>query len=189
VVADSASGTVSVRALYRPAQFNRGPGLHNHHLIVWQGGKAAANALLVALSPDSAIHDALVSIGARPGNNLTADAWDKRGDPASLEPDRVAEGSALGMTIEKAGKVWQVTDIAVDQGSRRYALRFAGNRALIGKWRSGCVVCLESCPGSKVSNSTYTMRDLAKGRAQFAVKEVEGLVDGDTVVVRLSLLP
>jgi len=53
---------------------------------------------------------------------------------------------------------------------RRLDMRFGGNRANIPKWKSGCVVCLYSCPGSKVGNARYIVRDYANDVTRFRVK-------------------
>lgn len=185
VAVDTASGEVSFRAVYRPSQFNSSRGLKNHHLITWQGGNAGKLALLVSLSTDSAVHDALVAAGARPGNNLTLDSWNTRANPKSRDPDVVADGSPLSITIETAGRVWLPESLLTDQNQRPEDFVFAGNRAFIPAWKSGCVVCLQSCPGSKISNRSYTIRELYRGIPQFAVRAVTGLRDGDTVTVRI----
>jgi hypothetical protein len=49
-------------------------------------------------------------------------------------------------------------------------MRFGGHRANIPRWKSGCVVCLYSCPGSKVGNARYTVRDWEKGTTRFRVR-------------------
>jgi len=182
---DTVHRVVSFRAVYRPDQFNHGRGLHNHHLMTWAGGGAARNALLVALSPDSAIHDALVSVGAVPGNNLSADAWEKIDDSRSTAPDMHAAGTLLRIDIVAHGRTISVDSILRDNGGRRFDFCFAGNRALINRWHSGCVVCLESCPGSKISNRTYAMRDLARGSARFSERPTAAIARGDTVLVRV----
>lgn len=38
-----------------------------------------------------------------------------------------------------------------DPSGKGIDFRFGGNKALIPVWRSGCILCLQSCPGGKVS--------------------------------------
>ncbi|MEJ2716755.1 MAG: hypothetical protein P8182_06385, partial [Deltaproteobacteria bacterium] len=58
-----------------------------------------------------------------------------------------------------------------DPGGKGVDLRFGGQKALIPVWKSGCIVCLQSCPGGKISNHAYTIRDYVEGRATFTVDE------------------
>ena len=55
-------------------------------------------------------------------------------------------------------------------GGRGLDLRLAGNRANIPKWKSGCVICLYSCPGSKIGNARYTARDWARKVTRFRAR-------------------
>jgi heterodisulfide reductase subunit C len=52
----------------------------------------------------------------------------------------------------------------------------------------GCVVCLFSCPGSKVGNRTYTVRDYVQGTTRFRVREAVLPDDGTEVTVILAPL-
>jgi len=67
-------------------------------------------------------------------------------------------------------------------------MRFGGHRANIPKWKSGCVVCLYSCPGSKVGNARYTVRDWVKETTRFRVRKDAPLpADGGRVSVIFRL--
>lgn len=57
----------------------------------------------------------------------------------------------------------------------------------IPRWKSGCVVCLYSCPGSKVGNARYTVRDYEKGTTRFRVRPGVLPEDGGRVGVVLRL--
>jgi hypothetical protein len=50
-------------------------------------------------------------------------------------------------------------------------LRFGGHKSLIPVWKSGCIICMQSCPGAKISNRSRTFRDYVNGKAMFAVNE------------------
>jgi hypothetical protein len=188
VSVDTTAHAIEFRAIYRPDQFNSNTGLREHHFVAWAGGKASRLALLVALSADSAIHDALLAAGAAPGNNLTIDSWDKRADPSSKDPDIIATGSPLEITINAGEHAWTPESLLTDLNGRPEDFVFAGNRQFIPVWKSGCVVCLQSCPGSKVSIRSYTMRDLYRGTPHFAPRRIAQLVQGDTVTVRMKVL-
>src|SRR5690606_27267522 len=80
-------------------------------------------------------------------------------------------------------------DLVQDVDARGFAWRLAGNRALVPRWRSGCVVCLQSCPGAKVANARATMRDLARGESRFRPSALaERLGEGAEVIVELRLV-
>ncbi len=60
--------------------------------------------------------------------------------------------------------------------------------AKVPEWLSGCVVCLYSCPGSKVGNASYTIRDHVDGTTHFGVRPGVLPADGTEVTVRIELL-
>ncbi len=57
----------------------------------------------------------------------------------------------------------------VDSAGLGLDMRFGGNKALIAEWQSGCIICLYSCPGGKISNRAYTIRDYVKSPQNFSV--------------------
>jgi hypothetical protein len=162
-----------------------------HHLITWKGGKAGRKALLETPIPDRFVLDALERLGAKPGNNLRTEAWSKRADPRHPAPDVRAKGTRLTLTLVlPKGKRRPVSDLLVDVDKKGLTWRLAGNRALIPVWRSGCVVCLQSCPGSKISNARATIRDLHKGRARFRPsKWAKSLGEGAALTVEIGFAP
>jgi sterol desaturase/sphingolipid hydroxylase (fatty acid hydroxylase superfamily) len=187
VTIDRKARSVSFTATVHPARYNGAAStLKDHHFIVWKGGRAAANALVAADANDLDVQRALESLGATAGNNLTADSWDKRADPASADPDLHVSGSALDVTIAWAGHAAvKAGDIFVDRGGRGFAFKLGGNESLIPTWRSGCIVCLESCPGGRSSNAAYTMRDLYAGRARFDLRT--GVLPAEGTVVTVTM--
>ncbi len=142
-----------------------------HHAVVSKHGGRSDYALLAAFVHDKDFHDAMVTIGAEPGNNLTRDTWEERKNPNNSDPDKRVKGTPLDVTVwwEGLEKPVDLASLLVDPGDRGIDLRFGGHKHLIPVWRSGCVVCLQSCPGGKVSNHSYTMRDYAQGEATFTL--------------------
>src|SRR5438445_13756729 len=62
---------VQVFGIIYPSRFNAAQGDEAHyHLLVWQGG-TSANALIETPADDLALHDALATLGAQPGDHLT----------------------------------------------------------------------------------------------------------------------
>lgn len=161
-----------------------------YHLIVWDEGRAADHALFVASVSDVQVLDALESLGAQPGNALTIDSWDERNEPGTQAPDRVIQGPLVRIEIVLAGgTVLTLADLLSDEGGRGFDMRFGGHRENIPEWHSGCVVCLYSCPGSKVGNASYTVRDFVAGEAHFQVKANVLPSDQTEVTVRFRLEP
>ena len=187
LVIDTARRELLLNATWQGARFNNGSGLHNHHFIVWEHGRAGADALIVTEAADSAVHDALLRIGAQPGNNLSPGAWNRRRDPRAPEPDVLAEGDSLEIDIYFGDRYYSAREILIDRSGTEYDFRFAGNRAYIPLWRSGCVACLQSCPGSKIANRSYAMRDLLRGTALFTPAATVPFVNGDPVSVRIRV--
>lgn len=181
-----------------PARFNRAEGDEAHyHLLTWKGGHSK-NALIETPADDLAFHDALVKIGAQPGNTLSMAAWTQRADPDSPAPRQKAKGSHLAVFLS-----WQ------DQPERLPVHRilrpppvspqlpvwtFEGNR---DRWfnrvpfalRPGCLVCLYSCPSGKLSNGRLSIADYMSHPGRFRA-DTESLPPDDTPVrVIFELLP
>jgi hypothetical protein len=187
IIVDRAAGRVELTACYLPSHFNSGRGLADHHLMAWKGGRGGNAALFAVYVPDSAVGDSLSAAGARPGDNLTVDTWEKRADASSRAPDRKVEGSPVKVEVLAGGTAYPVEAFVKDLSGAPYDFRFGGNRALIGVWKTGCVVCLESCPAGRVSNRRYSIRDLYKNRAKFEAAFGSGLEEGDDVIVRFTV--
>lgn len=173
MIADKTAGEIRVLAELQPNSFVPGwftqtPG---HHAVVWRGGKKASEALLAAYVSDADFYDAMVSIGAKPGNNLTSAAWEERKNKSSTAPETRVEGSPVEASVWWAGlsEPLPVSALFNDPNGRGIDLRFGGNKALIPVWRSGCILCLQSCPGGKVSNHSYTIRDYVNGKGIFTL--------------------
>ena len=158
-----------------------------YHAVVWKDGRAGHDALFQALVRDVDVLDAFEALGNRPGNGLTHASWAKRNDPDHEAPKRVLTGPPVEILIRLRPDAEPVplADLLEDPGGRGLDLHFGGHRDLIPKWRSGCVVCLYSCPGSKVGNATYTIRDFVDGTTRFRVKE--GVLPEDGTLVEVLL--
>jgi len=159
-----------------------------YHLIVWDEGGAADHSLFTASVSDVQVLDALESLGARPGNALTIDSWVDRNEADTEAPDRVIQGPPVEIEFVLAdGTVLALADLLTDEGGRGFDMRFGGHRENIPEWHSGCVVCLYSCPGSKVGNASYTVRDFVAGETHFQVNADVLPPDRTEVTVRFRL--
>lgn len=177
---------VRVLATYQPDKFS---GLlrfvPNYHLLVWDDGKAAREALFATPVPDTALIAAFEQMGAVPGNNLTMDAWDKRRDARHPAPQTKIAGTPVEIFLwwKNLSAPKPLAELLNDPGGRGFDFRFGGNAGLIQHWHSGCLVCLYSCPGSKVGNAAYTVRDYATGVTKFAPRVKLLPPAGSTVVM------
>lgn len=182
-------GEVEFSATVHASRFD-GWIMPGYHAIVWKDGSAASHALLVADASDVEVLDALERLGARPGNNLSMDAWERRRDPKSAAPDAVVAGPEVEILLRLPGRAALVplSSVLEDPGGRGIAMRLGGNRENSRKWMSGCIACLYSCPGSKVGNAGYTVRDYVKDTTRFRVREGTLPPDGTRIGVVLRLV-
>ncbi|MGH8606700.1 MAG: YdjY domain-containing protein [Gammaproteobacteria bacterium] len=175
---DSLAGEVRVPATFHPKNFS---GMlwglvrvvPEYHFLVWDDGRASHEALFVTSVSDSRVVAALEKIGAQPGNNLTRETWDKRHDANHPAPQARISGTRVAISIlsEGAAKEIRLSDLLDDSGSKGFDFRFGGNLEHQHHWHSGCVVCLYSCPGSKVGNAAYTVRDYVTKQTRFSLKQ------------------
>jgi hypothetical protein len=182
---------VEFTAIVHAKQFDSGWTMPGYHAIVWTGGRMAHSALLEADVSDRQIIQALESLGAKPGNNLSMEAWDERKNPKNPKPDVAVAGPAVEVLLRLPGRRDLVPLVAVleDSGGRGLDLRYGGNGENIPKWKSGCIVCLYSCPGSKVGNARYTVRDYVGNVTRFRVRKGVLPPDGTAVRVLLRVSP
>ena len=196
----AASGSalrVSGRAIEFPAVVTRvsferellGMGMPGYHLIVWKDGGAATAALFRAEVTDTEVLDALERLGAKPGNALGMGVWEDRKDPSSKAPDQVIQGPPVEILVRVPGRKapLRLDQVLQDPGGKGFDMRFGGHRANIPKWKSGCVVCLYSCPGSKIGNARYTVRDYEKETTRFRVRPGVLPEDGTRVTIIFRL--
>ena len=203
---------VKIFGVIYPARFNSAEGDEaRYHLLVWQGG-TSANALIETPVDDLAFHDALASLGALPGDNLTMSSWNKRYDPNHPEPKRKVEGAhldirfswkeqPLGIPIAQAFQGAQKREYETFPQSQVSSLqsqapslqwRFGGNRDRLFNTipfapRPGCLACLYSCPSGKVSNRALSVHEYVETPSRFAANTAILPPDGTPVVVTFLL--
>ena len=180
---------IEFAATVRAKAFDSGWFMPGYHAIVWKGGHASRAALLEADVSDRQVLAALQGLGGVPGNNLPMEAWEERKNPAHPAPDTVIVGTPVEVLLRLPSRqdLVPLASVLEDSGGRGLEMRFGGNEANIPIWKSGCIVCLYSCPGSKVGNARYTERDYAKGTTRFHVRPGALPPDGTSVRVVLRL--
>lgn len=153
-----------------------------HWGIVAVQGSLADKGMLKSYADPVAVHDALVSIGARPGNNLTADSSGSfvAGDPLEVT-----------VTWSGLGKELPLSAVFEDSTGKGFNIRFGGNRAAAQHEHTGCVTCLESCWVAVTSNDRYpyisTFKRLVSPNSRFKGKKDVLPGDGRPVIVSYRL--
>jgi hypothetical protein len=180
---------VDCAGIYHPSRFNAGSGQHNHSFITWEGGTAAYNALFTVMAPETAVYNALVAIGAAPGNNLTLYPWSRIHDPHFEGPEKKTAGARLSIAVVFEGNSYAPSSFLRSENGKAFDFRFSGNEKNNPETRTGCIVCLESCPIGKIGNAAYSMRDMIRNVARFSVVPDQPFKEADEVTLRLSLLP
>lgn len=141
---DKEAGTVSFLAkvngkyLYEPTR----------HGVVSENGKNGEKPIFKAFAEPEPFYNALVEIGAKPGNNMTMENKDKTN----------VAGDALDVTVTWAGanKEYKFDEVIKDSNGKPIDIRFGGNLKNAGEYKTGCLICLDSCPVGITSNSAYT---------------------------------
>ena len=144
-------------AVVQPEAMARMFGVKGHHAIVWKGGKASKYALFSADPSDHDVRVALDSLGAKRGENLTPDSWNKREDRSSAEPDKRVEGTPIDVFVEWRGQPRLPLAALLEEKGHASPLldfRYGGNER--------CIVCLYSCPGGAVGNHAHPIRDYVR---------------------------
>jgi hypothetical protein len=117
-----------------------------HWGVVFKDGKFQDRAILRAYSNHLAFHDALLKIGAKPGNTLTKDTIGKHVEGDTLE---------IKATWPGLGKELSLNEIFIDEKGKGFTIKFGGNRKASEEKNTGCITCLESCWISISSNANY----------------------------------
>ncbi|HXU29535.1 MAG TPA: YdjY domain-containing protein [Thermoanaerobaculia bacterium] len=185
---------IELPAVVNRAKFERellGFSTPGYHFLVWNDGGAAGAALFLSRVSDLAILSALERLGLRPGNALGMESWNDRNDASSKASDKLIEGPGVEVLVRLPGakKPLGIGDLLTDPGGRGFDMRFGGHEGNIHLSHSGCLICLYSCPGSKIGNRAYTVRDYAKKTTEFRVREGVLPPDGTEVTIVLRRVP
>ncbi len=128
---------VNVKSLYKT---------NPHWGVVFKDGKFSEKAILKSYVTPLDFYDALIQIGAKPGNNLTKNSYGEfvKGD----ELDIIA-------LLQDINKRFSLNAIFYDSTGRGFNIRFGGNRKASIEENTGCITCLESCWIGITSNAAY----------------------------------
>jgi len=139
--------------IYTEINHNNLSSRNTHFGVVSKDGSLAKKAILKAFSNHLDFYDALIAIGANPGNNLTKERTGK-----------YVDGDKLIVTVTWPGlnKELSLNDIFSDSSGKWFRMKFGGNRIASEKENTGCITCLESCWVGITSNSAYPVTNSLK---------------------------
>ncbi|WP_051436871.1 YdjY domain-containing protein [Brachyspira alvinipulli] len=164
---------VTIEALVNGKYFNTPS---RHHGIVFKGGKYGDRGLLIGLTDEREFYQALKDIGCVEGNNLTIE---------DMKLSKAVKGEPFNVfvTWEGLGKEIPFEDIIKSSENRMMIVRFGGNFEAAKASRTGCILCLDSCPIAITSDSSFTTAELENKKIDKYLREDIMPADGSKVYV------
>lgn len=136
------------------------------HAVIFKDGNIADKSLFVSEVSPADFHQALLDIGAEPGNNVTEEN----------AADTPTEGSPLEVMVTNPDQSeHNLEEIFEDSNGKPIDMRFSGNLDGAKEIPTGCITCLDSCFVGITSNATYTLGAIEDR------KEVEFKVNSDNL--------
>ncbi len=148
------------------------------HGIVFKGGSNGSKSILKAWGNQNDFYNALIDIGAKPGNNLKLGSVGVavQGDPLDVS-----------LTWAGAGKEIPFGDVILDSTNKPFEVRFGGNQENAKSKNTGCILCLDSCPVGITSNASHPTKDFDNKIAEFKAKKDVLPADGTAVIATFKL--
>lgn len=173
VVIDNDNKEVIIEATVNGKYFNTPS---RHHGIVFKGGKYGDRAVLVGLADEREFYQALKDIGCVEGTNLTME---------DMKLSKAVKGEPLDVfvTWEGLSKEIPFSDIIRSSEERIMIVRFGGNFEAAKANRTGCILCLDSCPIAITSDSSFTTAELENKEIDKYIREDVLPADGSKVYV------
>jgi hypothetical protein len=149
------------------------------HASIWEGGKFGDKAVFSAFVKPDDFRLALLSLGLKPGENMTMD----NKETTNVQGDELA----VSVTWAGAAKTYALNEAIVDSNKKPIVIRFGGNQDNALKFNTGCLICLDSCPVGISSNATYTYGAVEKrGEVGFTGNARLLPPDGTLVVITVG---
>ena len=116
---------------------------------MFEGGKYGDRAVLIGLSDEREVYQALIDIGAVDGNNLKLEEYTK--------VSKNVDGQQLDVFVTWDGldKEIPFAEIIRSDEERPMDIRFGGNMENAKAKRTGCILCLDSCAVGITSDAAY----------------------------------
>ncbi|WP_281815592.1 YdjY domain-containing protein [Brachyspira pilosicoli] len=174
VIIDADKKEVIIEAIVNGKYFNSPS---RHHGIVFEGGKYGDRAVLIGLSDEREVYQALIDIGAVAGNNLKLEEYTK--------VSKNVDGQQLDVfvTWDGLGKEIPFAEIIKSDDVRDMDIRFGGNFEAAKENRTGCILCLDSCPIAITSDAAYATAELDSKKIDKFIRDDVLPKDGEKVSV------
>jgi len=163
-------GQVNGKYFYEPTR----------HAAVFVDGGNGDKAVFRGFVNHEDFYNALIEIGAKAGENMTLE---------NKEQTHV-EGDAFDITVTWTGAEKEVTiDEAIkDSNGTPIDIRFGGNLTNALDKKTGCLICLDSCPVGITSNAAYTYGAVEKTKEVGFTGNKDVLpADGTYVAITMKL--
>ena len=179
IVIDEANKTIRIYTEVNGTYFTES----TRHGVVFKGGSNGEKSILRGYADEKLFYQALIDLGAKAGNNLTADDMKAAADAGkSVEGDiltvTVSFGDTKNLTFEKIVKASE---------QRPMVIRFGGNLASAEKNNTGCVLCLDSCATGITSNAAWETGSTQNDVVKFYGNKDILPADGSPVIVSFKL--
>jgi len=193
VEVDRSRAEVRFAAIVEPGAMARPFGVQGHHAIVWHEGGSSRMALFRAKASDLEVRAALQSLGAAAGENLTKETWTERENTKSPEPDKHVDGTPIEVFVSWKGRgpvpLGELILLHESRAPRgHFDFRYGGHEKFREDFKSGCIVCLYSCPGGAIGNRTSTIRDSVREGVVYTANESRLPKAGTPVTITLRVL-
>lgn len=120
--------------------------LPTRHGMNYRAGAIGNKSLFRAWANPIDFYHALISLGAKPGQNLGAGTGGQTVKGAHM---------AVSVTWQGAPHPYPINQVVADSGGEGVAYRFGGNIKIAKKAKTGCLMCFDSCPVGILSNALY----------------------------------
>lgn len=173
ILVDKDAKTVTIYATLNGKYIDGG----TRHAIVSSSGKVSDKSMFVTPVTPENFYKALEEIGAKPGNNVTAD---------NAKETKV-EGSSFDIKIITDGKEYGIDEAIKDSNGNPIKMKFGGNLDNAKEYNTGCIACLDSCYVGIVSNSEYLLSDAEQNKVNFTCNKDILKNDGQVVEIKFIL--
>lgn len=172
VEANPSTKTVSIYAEVNGQYFNE----NTRHGVVFKDGSNGEKSILRGLSSEKDFYQALINIGAVPGDTLSFPAV----------AGETVQGQKFDVTVSWDGSNGEIpfSDIVRTGNGEPYVMdaTFGGNIKNAYKMNTGCILCLDSCPVGIVSSAAYPTGTIEVTKDQQFFGNADVLPDDGTVV-------
>ncbi len=175
ILVDEKEKSVSVLAQVNGKYFYQ----TTRHGVVYSGGSNGDKSVFRSYASDQDYYNGLMKLGFAAGNNMTKDNAAKT----------FVQGDLLEVTVtwDGAKKEYSLDEVIIDSNKKPFLIRFGGNQKNALQFKTGCLLCLDSCPVGITSNANYTM-GAVEMRSEVIFKGNDKVLppDGSLVVIKVK---